>query len=282
MEEVAVQSDEAQVESAEVSESTEVQVNPKEAFLSSLPEDFQTDPTFNKFNDVGELARSYKNVEKMVGADQNSVFKIPKDGDLSEVYSALGRPESADKYEVDALKDESFSSMIDPEVVSKVREVAYEKGVSNEALNAIMNVYKDDVQSQVSKSSEQSEKFLSESREAIQRELGAAFEERVAQIHGLQEKYGDEALSGLVEKFPQVFQSAPFVRFMAKIAPQFVENGELEAQSSGKLSPTEARMQIAELESQPDFMSVMQDKSNPKRKSMMAERDRLYKMANRG
>ena len=58
------------------------------------------------------LISSYRELEKHIGADKNDFIKMPKVGDgetpdYSEVFARLGRPETADGYE---LSDSEFAS----------------------------------------------------------------------------------------------------------------------------------------------------------------------------
>lgn len=277
--EAEVQKESTQVEAEVQAEES----NPKSQFLEMLPEDFRKDPTFDKFKGVDDLAKSYKNLEKMVGADKNSVFKIPEDGDLSEVYNRLGRPESPDSYKSEALSDEKFSELIDGEKIEALKKVAHESGVTNEAFDKILGFYKDDVLSQIESSEKEFQQTMEQNADQIKKDLGEAYEERLGQIHQLQDKYGDDDLGQLVESNPHVFQSPAFVRFMAQIAPQFNEDGATktaDSGSSGRMTPAEAEMAIAKLEGRDDFMKIMRDKSNPQRKSLMQEREKLYRIKN--
>ncbi len=73
------------------------------SWKDSISEDFRNDPNIEKFTEIDALAKSYINATKMIGQDK---LVIPTNNSTedqwNEVYSKLGRPESADKYSLDA------------------------------------------------------------------------------------------------------------------------------------------------------------------------------------
>lgn len=241
-------------------------------FLTLLPEEYQTDPTFSKFKSVEDLAKSYKNVEQLVGADKSQLFKIPKDGDLSEVYNALGRPEDVDGYgEVEGLDNESLNGY---------KELFHKHGASKALYDEIMAKVKADAANVEEQNTGQFQETISGYHEQIKKDLGDAFGERMGQIRALTEQYGDEEFHKVVNSNPQIFDHPAVVGFLAKIAPQFQEDGvPANGQGSGgRMTPAEAKMAIVKLES--ENARILMDKSHPKHEIIKAERDRLYKFKN--
>jgi len=76
------------------------------SWKDSISEDFRNDPNIEKFTEIDALAKSYINATKMIGQDK---LVIPTNNSTedqwNEVYSKLGRPESADKYSLDAKSE---------------------------------------------------------------------------------------------------------------------------------------------------------------------------------
>ena len=63
----------------------------------NLPEELKNDPTLQNINDPESAAKTLIHQQKMMG----NRIPIPKtDEEKAELYTKLGRPESADKYEV--------------------------------------------------------------------------------------------------------------------------------------------------------------------------------------
>ncbi len=67
------------------------------SWKSSISEEFRNDPNIEKFTEIDALAKSYINATRMIGQDKVAVpNKNSTEDQWNEVYSKLGRPESAD------------------------------------------------------------------------------------------------------------------------------------------------------------------------------------------
>ena len=71
-------------------------------FLQMIPEELRQDPSLTPIKNVENLARSYVNAQKLIGADKIPMPVNPTDEDLDRIYDRLGRPESPDGYEIQA------------------------------------------------------------------------------------------------------------------------------------------------------------------------------------
>lgn len=255
------------------------QTNPRDEFIRMLPEEYQQDPVFANFKGVQDLAKSYKSAASMVGADKSSVFKIPKDGDLSEVYNHLGRPEAPDKYSnIEGI------DKFDAEKLDKAKQLMHKHGASDDLYKELMSFYLDDVSSQISQQQQMFNDTISEYEENIKKEFGEAHDQRISEIQALTDKFADDEFKELYAKNPHVLNHPSVVRFLSKIAPQFREDGSPNVSSANgsgsfKLTPAEAKMEIAKLEKDPSFMKVMLDQKNPKRQEYNEKRNKLYKVA---
>ena len=80
------------------------------------------------WQDANSIIKSYRELEKFTGRDKNDFIEIPKgeDADLSEVYSRLGRPNSADEYE---LQDTEFAKA--------AKEILFKEGISKKQAKAL-------------------------------------------------------------------------------------------------------------------------------------------------
>jgi hypothetical protein len=71
---------------------------PPASWRDQLPDDIKSAPTLSKFETIEGMAKSYVNLERMLGADK---VVIPKDGDTegwNSFYKAAGKPETPDAY----------------------------------------------------------------------------------------------------------------------------------------------------------------------------------------
>lgn len=104
---------------------------------STLSDDLKNDPTLSNFKDVESLAKTVVHQQKVLG----SRIPIPKtDEEKAEVYNKLGRPETADKYEVSIPTD--YKQYIPEEQVNQFKNVAHNIGLNNEQVNALIEYQK--------------------------------------------------------------------------------------------------------------------------------------------
>lgn len=247
-------------------------------FLDMLSEEQRVDPTFGKFKSVEEIAKSYKNLEGLVGADKNSVFRIPKDGDLSEVYQTLGRPAEASDYKTDAFENEILKPLMQDERINKYKEIMHEEGVSDKAYNRIMEAYAAEAIGDITGMTEQRQAAIADNAEKNKAMLGGAYEERIAQIDAIQAKYGGEEFGQVVDQYPEVFTHPAVVKLFSEIAPQFSEDAGFKGGQStgGRMTPAEANMAIATFEGDIENVKALMNTSHPKHNAVKAERDKLW------
>jgi hypothetical protein len=73
------------------------------SWKDSISEEYRADPNIEKFTEIDALAKSYINATKMIGQDKVAIPNNNSTEDQwNEVYAKLGRPESPDKYSLDA------------------------------------------------------------------------------------------------------------------------------------------------------------------------------------
>lgn len=101
--------------------------NQQQSWNSALPDDLKSDPSLKDFKDVGGLAKSYVEAQKLIG----SSIRLPREGagedELSKFYNRLGRPEKIEGYEYKQSEDH-------PEILKEdynsLREIGYKIGLT--------------------------------------------------------------------------------------------------------------------------------------------------------
>ena len=117
---------------------------PISSWKDSISEEYRADPNIEKFTEIDALAKSYINATKMIGQDK---IAIPNnnstDDQWSEVYTKLGRPESADKYALD-VKSEIVN--LDEGAIKSFTENAHQLGLNNKQAQGILEFYKNNME----------------------------------------------------------------------------------------------------------------------------------------
>lgn len=125
----------------------------RELFLSSLSEDLRSSASVQKFTNVNDLAKSYVNLEKMMGGS----LKIPGENatpeEINAFYSKLGRPASADEYGLlstlegkEAIAD--FMPLLEAEI-QDFSKMAYELGLPAKTAKALVEAKVNQAQQQI-------------------------------------------------------------------------------------------------------------------------------------
>ena len=214
-----------------------------------LPEEFRSDPAFEKFTDLGALAKGYRETVKFVGADKATLVRLPKDeadaAAWGEVWSKLGRPEKPEGYTFDGLDDLPG--------LDGFRKVAHEAGLPAKQAGALAKWYADH-------QGEQREQMRTSTERALREEWGAAYDERLHSAKKLVEQVGGKDMLEFVER--SGFGNHPAViKLFAKLAAQVAEPGALKGGGSGQqpgagnLAPAEATAEWERLQRDHEFMA---------------------------
>lgn len=104
---------------------------------ASLPEEIRGEESIKNFKDVADLTKGFIETKKLVG----SATKIPKADAKPEEWDAfhakLGRPESADKYEIKVPEGAKWDDATDV----KVKELFFKAGLPPRQAQALVDGY---------------------------------------------------------------------------------------------------------------------------------------------
>ena len=106
-------------------------------FLNMIPEELRDHPSLNPIRDVGNLARSYVNAQRLIGADKLPLPVNPTDEDLDNIYGRLGRPETPDGYNVTA-----DGNIVTEEIANDFKGVAHQLRLTPDQASGILEYYK--------------------------------------------------------------------------------------------------------------------------------------------
>ena len=236
-----------------------------------------------KFKTFDGLAKSYGNLEKMLGT-QGKVA-IPNEHSTPEekeaFFAKLGRPAKPEEYKIEkpeALKDIG----LDEKALGEVRTLAHGLGLTQQQLGPLTDWYF---------------KQVGGSLEAVQAQQVAAKEAAVGE---LKKEWGAEydanlkaaergaAIAGLsldvLKATPELSNNPHFIRAMVKVAQMTKENPGAgmrnQPGSMGANTPEAARAEIAKIRADKNH-PYNNTQANPKdREAAVAEMGRLYAIVN--
>ena len=105
----------------------------------SISEEYRKDPNIEKFTEIDALAKSYINATKMIGQDKVAVpTNNSTEEAWNEVYDKLGRPESAEKYSLDA---KSEVVKFDDTAIKSFAEQSHKLGLNNKQAQGLSLIH---------------------------------------------------------------------------------------------------------------------------------------------
>ena len=147
------------------------------SWKEAISEEYRTDPNIEKFTEIDALAKSYINATKMIGQDKVAVPNENSTEDQwNEVYTKLGRPESADKYKLEA---NSEVVPIDENAIKTFAETSHKLGLNNKQAQGILEYYKNMMEGTAQQSKIDAETSQAQAIQELRQEWGKSFDANI-------------------------------------------------------------------------------------------------------
>jgi hypothetical protein len=147
------------------------------SWKEAIPEDLRNDPNISKFTELEALAKSYVNATRMIGQDKVAVPNNNSTEDQwNEVYDKLGRPESPDKYQLDAKSD---VVPLDESAIKSFAENAHQLGLNNKQAQGILEFYKNSMEGSAQQNQVDMETAQANAEQELRKEWGRAYEDNI-------------------------------------------------------------------------------------------------------
>ena len=244
---------------------------------SALPEDIRDNPSFAKFNDVTSLASSYVNLQSHLGRDK--IAKPVTDSDWDDVYEFLGRPESADKYEIELPKGlpDEIASQFNDEKLSLFKQEAHKLGLNAEQVKRLVAWHAGNMSNQHEAYKGIIDQSMQQGETSLRQEWGRAYDQNLEFARKAFAEYGGDELAAKMEA-SGMGNDPDVLRAFANIAKTTMADKDL-AGPSGEarmaLTPEEARAEAATIMSHPAYT----DKRHPEHNAMVKKVQALFNQA---
>ena len=241
------------------------------SFLDSLPEDIRGEPSLKNITDAAQLAKGFVHAQRMVGAD-----KIAKpqaswtDEQYSHFYADIGRPESADKYELDMDKEVFKDSNLDG-----FRQHAFDAGLTAKQAQNMVNFLESSLTGMQKSFEDRGETLRHESEQQLRQEFGKAFDQKVELASKAAAKYMSNDLMDEVQLADgRLLGDHPeIVKLFANIAADIGEDSLEGAPTELVMTPQEAQQKINEMTR---LDGPYHDARHPQHDAYVQEVTRLY------
>ena len=183
-------------------------------FLGMIPEELRDHPSLSPIKDVENLARSYVNAQKLIGADKIPMPVNPSDEDLDRIYNRLGRPESPDGYQL-----APDGNIVTEDLVKDFADFSHKLRLTPEQASGILDYYRSSVEQSAAGSEEQAQAFRQTTEESLKSEWGRAYDQKLNQAVNAAKEFSNPEIFDLqLSDGSRLGDNPEFIKTFAKIA----------------------------------------------------------------
>ena len=250
-----------------VSPTTETQPVAK-TWKEAISEEFRNDPNIEKFTEIDALAKSYINATQMIGKDKVAVpNKNSTDDQWNEVYDKLGRPESAEKYSLNA---KSEVVPIDDNAIKQFAENAHQLGLNNKQAQGILEFYKNNMEGMAQQAKVDTETAQAQSTQELRQEWGREFDTNIKKAGALAKaNMNPEILDMQLKDGMRLGDHPEIIKGFAKIAGMMSEDKIVSTESENVSSNTDVETEISDIMNNKD--GPYWNKSHPDHDKMVQQ-----------
>lgn len=224
----------------------------------SLPVELRDNPTLSTIPDVAALAKEHVNVQKMIGADKIALLgEEPTPEELNTFYTKLGRPATAEDYDLSGVSipenvavDDAFQGA----AVGKMHEL----GLTQAQVDGVLGFYYGQVGEQGAASSVELEQNVQAGIQGLKTEWGPAYGAKVdLAMRAFRSGAGERAKE--IEELKmadgsELGDNPGFIRVFAELGDKMSEHGLVgTATTRSTFAPAEAKNERLRLLADPKF-----------------------------
>ncbi len=248
------------------------------ALDAALPEDLKGSANLEKFKTVGDLAKGYTESERHIGDARKGYVKLPtadspdKEKELDAVYTSLGKPASAEKYEIQ--RPQMPEDMpYDDGMENEFKEVAFKSSLTNDQVQKLSDWFSKRQMDELAGTEEEGKAVIT----ALKQEWGNDFDAKMEAVKkGVNDFVGDdvEVLEFLDRS--RIGNNPRWIKGFAKYGEMLGE-GKFEAGDTiTGMSQADAQTKINNMLNDPK--GAYQDRNHPGHKQAAAEFLKLHEV----
>lgn len=224
--------------------------------------------SFAKFKTVGDLARSYRELEGKLGGLPTTHVPIPqadwKPEQWENFYSKLGRPESGDSYIKDLQAPDGIE--LNQDSMKEALTKLHKAGLTTNQGRAVMELYYGTLQKAQETQTTDLQKQAREAEATLRQQFGEQYAERMASVRRAVQSFGGDDFVAFIDSNPALGNNPLFVNFLAKAGDLLKEDatGNTTPTFNFAVTPADAQRQLADLMIDPVFRHQLDNKYDPK------------------
>jgi hypothetical protein len=221
-------------------------------WTTSLSEEVRGYVQNKGFKDPGQVVDSYKNLEKLLGADKAQLLRIPQKEDAPEwndIWSKLGKPADPTEYKIgDDKGDKNFQEW--------ARKTFFELNVPKKQAETLAAKFNEYSQSVMDAQANQRQQEVVQQDNQLKQEWGKAYEQNIQVGRKAVQAFGFDGPT--IEKLEQAMGYAGVMKFMQTLGSKVGEDSFVSSQGQGgfrgAMSPAQAKAQMQSLKGDGDFV----------------------------
>lgn len=171
------------------------------SWRDGLPDDLKKDPTLAKFSDTTNLAKSYIEMQKLIGQkNAGAILKPGPNASIEEIKAfreSLGIPTEADKYDLGKFEGVNVPA----ETVKWAQKMGSDLGIEPQAFNKVVTEYMKLEASVQAGLKTQAENKMKEGLGGLKKEWGEAYDQNMQKANFAAEKLGGKPLLEALMKY---------------------------------------------------------------------------------
>jgi len=244
-------------------------------WTAGLPEDHRGFVQNKGWKAPQEVVESYRNLEKLVGAPQDQIIKLPKFDDVAgwdSVHTRLGKPANPDGYGLKPVENG-----MDEEATKWAASEFHKAGLSDKQGKALAEAFNAQTKAAMDSAKAQNDAKTKEETAALKKEWGAAYDKNMSEVKRAVREFGlkDE----VIDKISAASGNIETVKFLQAVGSKLLDagfhTGNPGSNPNGPFTPEQAKSKIKEFSADPSFSKRYQEGGQMER-SMM---ETLHKQA---
>ena len=207
-----------------------------------LESDLLQDPVLKNVNDIPTLVKNYVHAQRTIGKkgtilpDENASEET-----WNELYNQLGRPESADKYDLGEL------GSLQEDFVKEFAEQAHKAGLTAKQAKQIMGYYNEAAGKESEQEIQQRQADVDNAIGELKQEWGEAFDTQIHKAQVALKQFGGEEMMTYLNE-TGLGNDVRLIKLFAKVGESLREDTFApEAVASFRIKPEDAKQEINDI-----------------------------------
>lgn len=229
---------------------------------ASLPEDLRGNASLATIKSVDDLARGYVNAQQLIGAKRIALpGQKATPEQLNEFYTAIGRPETIDKYSTGAVKPVEGVNL-DAAGLGKAKEVFFKLGLTDAQQKGIMDFYVGGLNEQYTSADTAIKAETAKTENLLRQEWGSNYDANYGMVKQVLNNFANKEVAE--ELATHLGNNVGLVKMLHKIGSTMSEDTSLKTKFSiPSNTPEAALQQLNELRADANFQKSLNDRTDP-------------------